>query len=246
MKNRIFKIFEFFKNILFPPKCVFCEKIIEPNQRNRVCGDCGGEIEFCSDLVCCEKCGKPIVGFGEKRICYFCLNHSPKYFDRIVSAFVYDGIAKKAVVRYKTKGLSGHCEVFSACLAARIFEEYPDIKFDFLCGVLPHNKNTDFDQVQLLCKKLSSKLDLPYRNDLFLQTRKTSKQTGLNFKQRLENLKGSMEIKERESVEGKVILLIDDVCTTRATIIEYSRALKKAGAKRVYAATVATVRNNEK
>lgn len=246
MKKKIFKIFEFLKNILFPPKCVFCERILEPNQSIRVCGDCSKEIEFCSDAVCCEKCGKPILGFGEKRICYFCLNHSPKYFDRIVSAFVYDGIVQKAVIRYKDKGLSGHCEVFSSCVAARIFEEYPNIKFDFLCGVLPHNKRVDFDQVQLLCRNLSKKLNLPYKKALFVKTRKTAKQSGLNFKERLENLKESLDIADKSMVEGKTILLIDDVCTTRATIIEYSRALKKAGAKRVYAATVATVKNNEK
>lgn len=232
---------------MFPPRCVFCERTLEPNQSLRICGKCGVKIELCSDSVCCEKCGKPILGFGERQLCYFCTNKKTKYVDRIVSAFVYEGNVKKAVVRFKTKGFRGYSDVFASCVAARVFEEYSGIKFDFICGAPPHNKRRNrFDQVEILCKRLVEQLDIPYEPNLFVQVHKTSKQSELGFFERLENMKGSLKVRCDAQVDGKAVLLIDDVCTTRATIIECARALKSAGARRVCAATIATVVHNKK
>ena len=233
----------FFRKILFPPRCVFCERTLEPNLKTRVCGNCSNDIEFCSDKVCCAKCGKPILGYSEKQLCYFCINEKKKYFKRIVSVFLYEGSTKKSIVKYKATGLSGHADVFTDCLAARIFEEYGDTKFDFLCGVPPHDTNKGFDHVGILCKRLSGRLGIPYTEDIFVKVRKTKKQSSLGYKERRENMKESLIVKPGHDVTGKTALLIDDICTTRSTIIECSRALKAAKAKNIYAATLATVKH---
>ena len=247
MKKMIYKIFEFLRNILFPPKCVFCERILEPNQHLRVCGNCGDDIEFCTDSVCCEKCGKPILGFGKKKLCYFCLNRGTKYVDRIVSVFIYEGRVKDSVVKFKTHGYRGHGEVFARSVLAEILQEYHGIEFDFVCGVPPHHKKkSGSDQVRILCKRIARQLKIPYETNLFRRLRKTVKQSELGFENRLENMRNSLKVKEDTRIYGATVLLIDDVCTTRATIMECARALKEGGAKHVYAATVATVKNNEK
>ena len=237
--------FRFLKNIIFPPKCVFCGQTLEPNVKRNICGCCGDDIEFCSDSVCCEKCGKPILGFGEKPLCYFCANGKSKHFNRIISSFCYEGAVRDAIIKFKTKGIRAHCDVFSDSIVARIFEEYPSIQFDIICGAPPHNKKRNgFDQVEMLVRSISAKLAVPFVSSLFEQTRKTRKQSALKFKERLENMKDSLCVKEDINLDGKSVLLIDDVCTTRATITECSRALKKSGAKAVYAATIATVKNS--
>ncbi len=241
----ITQIFEIIKNIIFPPKCVFCQRMLEPNCKIRTCGTCGKYIDFCEDSVCCEKCGKPILGFGKKQICYFCLNHSPKYFDRITSVFIYNDIVRRSVIRYKEKGYSSYSKTFAECINTRINYEYKDISFDFVCGAPPHNKKQGFDQVELLAKEFSRITKIPFEKGILHSIRDTKKQSELGFKERLENMKGSLEVISSANVNGKTVLLLDDVCTTRSTIIECARALKKAGAARVYAATIATVEENE-
>lgn len=236
--------FDFVCKIVFPPKCIFCGMVLEPNCRIRVCGKCYGEIEFCSDKVCCVRCGKPILGYGKKQLCYHCVNNSNS-FTRIASVFSYEGAVKDSIKKFKKKGLRGHEAVFVNCLAARFNEEYPEISFDFLCGAPPHDKKKDFDQVDLLCKGLSKNLDIPYAKGIFKQTRKTEKQSMLGYAERRKNMKDSLETVGIHNFIDKTVLLIDDVCTTRSTINECSRALKKAGAKKVYALTVATVKNPE-
>ena len=204
-------------------------------------------MEFCSESICCIKCGKPIESFGKKQLCYFCANEKTKYFNRITSVFIYKGLASDAVKRFKSKGLTSYAETFTQCLVSQIADEYNGINLDFICGIMPNNskksKRKDFDQVQLLCERLSLKLGLPYKRKIFVRTRNTEKQSTLGFAERRINLKDSVKVNPRCDVKDQTVLLIDDVCTTRASIIEYSRALKAAGVKSVYAATVATVKN---
>lgn len=163
----------------------------------------------------------------------------------MISVFTYEDLVKTALLKFKSTGLKGHADVFTKCMTASFYQEYGDITFDFICGAPPHDKKKDFDQVDILCKNLSKQLKLPYRKKLFVQTRKTLKQSSLGYKERQKNLKDSLKIKENISLDGKTVLLIDDICTTRSTLNECARALKAGGAKRVYALTVATVNNPE-
>lgn len=206
-----------------------------------ICGECSHEISFCSDLECCEKCGKPIVGFADKKLCYFCLNEKSKGFDRLISVFVYETLVRDALIKFKTSGLWGHTRIFSDCIVSRIVEEYKDIEFDFICGVPPH-KNAKFDRIRLLSSQVSKAIFVPYKKGIFKFVKKVKKQSELGYKERKENVRNSLKVKTKIE-PGQTVLVIDDVCTTRATLMECARALKEAGAKKVYAVTVATVKN---
>ena len=71
------------------------------------------------------------------------------------------------------------------------------------------------------------------------RTRETVSQTGLSREQRQANLRGAFTVSSREKVQGRTILLVDDVMTTGATAGECARVLLRAGAKEVFVATVA-------
>ncbi len=246
--ENVVNIYKFIKNIIFPPRCVFCDRIMEPNSRVMICGSCAGKPKLCSGRPCCEKCGKPLVSFGEKQLCYFCLNTRTKYFDRIVSVFEYEGAVQRSVVRYKTMHIVKYAGVYAEFMAARFFEEYSDIDFDFMCSVPPHDKrrrNDEPDQVEAICRKLSGVIGLKYIPDVLVKTRKTDKQSYLNYRDRQNNMKNSIKAADSSVCAGKTVLLTDDVCTTRATVTECARALKAAGAKRVYALTLATTMKEE-
>jgi len=72
-----------------------------------------------------------------------------------------------------------------------------------------------------------------------LRQRETGSQTGLTPHQRRENVRGAFQVSRPQAVADREVLLVDDVYTTGATAAECSRVLRKAGASRVYVATVA-------
>ncbi len=246
VKMKLKTITKYLKRIVFPPSCVFCRRIIEINSKINTCGKCSDRIRFTSDAVCCKKCGKPIVGYNEKKLCYFCVNAYAKRFDQIVSVFIYEDLVRESIIRYKAKGYCEYTNTYTDCMVAKFYEEYSNIKFDFMCGAPSHDKKNnkkDFDQVDLLCGALSKKLNIKYEKKVFKYLKITQKQSTLGYIERQKNMKDSLEVINGKDVSGKTVLLIDDICTTRATIIECSRALKKSGAKKVCALTFATVNN---
>ncbi len=240
--------FRIIANFFFPPQCVFCDGILEPNAKENICDKCAGRLDQKRPVLCCTKCGKPVASYGKRKICHFCYDNKTKYFDRIVSSFEYSELVKASVLRYKSRSIPTYAPTYAKFLSETVREHYSNITFDFICNAPSHtdkNREQGFDNVELICKHLSRHLNLPFRNDVLKKIRQTPRQTGLDFHSREKNLKNSMTA-DSSAVNGKTILLIDDVCTTRATIIECSRALKQAGAKRIYAATLATTARKAK
>lgn len=94
-----------------------------------------------------------------------------------------------------------------------------------------------YNQSYLLSQYVSARDGIPICRDLLVRTRPTPQQKLLNEKQRRRNLKGAFQA--APECKGRSIVLIDDVVTTGSTLSECAKALKKAGAHRVYAACVA-------
>jgi ComF family protein len=99
-----------------------------------------------------------------------------------------------------------------------------------------------FNQSELIARmalKLSPSRDRYSLCDTLERTRETLSQTGLTRHQRRENLRGAFRVKSPEKISGCEILLVDDVFTTGTTVSECARILRRAGAARVWVATVA-------
>lgn len=106
-----------------------------------------------------------------------------------------------------------------------------------------------FSQAELVTRlalKLSSSRDRYFLGSEGLErVRETQSQTGLTRHQRRENLRGAFRVKHPEQVSGREILLVDDVFTTGTTASECARILRRAGAARIWVATIArTLRND--
>jgi ComF family protein len=75
--------------------------------------------------------------------------------------------------------------------------------------------------------------------------RATQSQTGLTDNQRQQNVRGAFLVTSPEPIAGQDVLLVDDAFTTGATVSECARVLRRAGADRVFVATVARVLKSE-
>jgi ComF family protein len=95
-----------------------------------------------------------------------------------------------------------------------------------------------FNQSELLARVLGKRTGLPVANAV-IRRKATAAQAGMTSAERRTNVAGAFQVRKRRFVEGRHVLLIDDVLTTGATAGACAAALKRAGARRVTVLTLA-------
>lgn len=100
-------------------------------------------------------------------------------------------------------------------------------------------REREFNQAHLLAKVVSRRFKIPFSPSALRRTKITLPQTGLNLKQRKENVKGLFRVARARECRGKTVLIIDDVFTTGSTANECAKVLSLAGAREVNILTVA-------
>ena len=96
-----------------------------------------------------------------------------------------------------------------------------------------------YNQAALLAFPLALGLGVPFRGKALARVRETASQVGLGAEARRRNVAGAFAVAQPRAVEGKTVLLVDDVMTTGATLDAAATALKSGGARWVFAVTVA-------
>jgi competence protein ComFC len=96
-----------------------------------------------------------------------------------------------------------------------------------------------FNQSDILCQKIGALTDIPVL-PILCRTKNTKTQKDLPQKERLRNVRNAFSVSSTTDLSGRRILLIDDVCTTGATLLSATKTLKQAGAVKVYCATLAS------
>ena len=98
-----------------------------------------------------------------------------------------------------------------------------------------------YNQADVLGELLAKKLNKSYRSNLLIRRKNTHTQENKTLQERLKNVRNAFQINKHLVIEGKSILIIDDVLTTGATMNACAKELKKNGAKAVYVLTIAQV-----
>jgi len=98
-----------------------------------------------------------------------------------------------------------------------------------------------FNQAELLARAAMKRLpqELEFAAGTLIRQRETISQVGLSRDERIQNMRDAFRVADPGRVRGRNVVLVDDVMTTGTTLSECSRVLKKAGAKKVWAATAA-------
>lgn len=218
---------------LFPEKftCHICGvEIFE----DYLCPDCLKAAVF-NDRTTCPVCGRRT---GKAEVCLECKAHMPAY-KRAVSVFVYEGTGGELVVRFK----NGKPYMYSY-LARLLAEKIAQLPAADGIVFVPMTKRAErargYNQSRLLADEVSALSGIPVVYGAVEKTEETVAQKGLSRAERMNNLKDCFKADKRK-INGKTLLIIDDVMTTGATLDCLSVALKKAGAAEIYAATVASV-----
>jgi competence protein ComFC len=100
-------------------------------------------------------------------------------------------------------------------------------------------RSRGFNQARSLARQIAQKTKVPLVHKNLIKVRQTPAQTSLEARTRSTNLKGAFRVRSPSRLAEKVVLLVDDVCTTGSTLGECSQALRQAGAREVRAVTVA-------
>jgi ComF family protein len=241
MRFLIERLFQF----LLPPQCHFCEKFLDEGEEG-ICSVCLSEIHWIEPPFC-SVCGTPFVS-GEIRNhpCGSCLTKR-KYFTMARALGTYEGSLQESIHQWKYQGKTTLTPFFGRWMVEGLYRYWDPNLFDLLIPVPLHKerlRERGFNQALLLVKELSRRTGIPYRKRILQKVRPTIPQVNLSSVEREKGVKGSFHLVGKEELEGKSILLVDDVYTTGATVNECSKVLLAGGAERVDVLTLAHALKN--
>jgi len=237
---------------LFPSDCRLCGAPLVNISRLPVCEECLSAMRPITGGVC-SVCGERLISRyafsgeqGEPR-CGLCRRLEPS-FAKAAAYGSYSGGLRELIHLLKYEQVRPAANVLGRMLAEAIAALEPSFaegKVLVLPVPLHRSKlrQRGFNQSELIARaalKLKPAGDRLALNATVLERcRETQSQTGLTRHQRRENIRGAFAVANPDDVAGREILLVDDVFTTGTTVSECARLLRRAGASKVWVATVA-------
>jgi ComF family protein len=154
----------------------------------------------------------------------------------------YDGSLREAIHRWKYERKTRLTPFFAEWMAAGLKLYWESDSFDLLLPVPLHTqrlRERGFNQTLLLVKELSRRIGTPYERTILQKKKPTIPQVNLSGFEREKGVRGAFLVMGRKKLEGRSVLLVDDVYTTGATVNECSKVLLRGGAKKVHVLTLA-------
>jgi len=227
-------------DLLLPPLCLSCRAPVA--RQGGLCADCWGAVHFVTQPAC-ARCGEPFASSAEPgMICGACAQEPPAY-DRARAVFRYDDASKGLVLSFKHADRPGLARFFAPWMARVAGDMLAEA--DLLVPVPLHRwrlLHRRYNQAALLAQGLARRSGVRCIPDMLRRTRYTPPQGTLGREARERNVKGAVKLaKSAALVEGKRVLLVDDVLTTGATLGECVRVLRQSGAAGVDVVTLARV-----
>ena len=207
-------------DLLFPPKCPFCGRVLDAPG---ICGACRKELPWTE---------------GNESLCLL-----PGGL-RCAAPLWYEGLAREGLHRYKFQGMSSAAgplgELVAQCAAENLSGEFDTVTWVPVSA--KRLRQRGYDQARLLAERACGLWDTAPA-PLLRKIVNNPAQSGLKEPaRRRANVLGVYEPVDPEAISGRRILLVDDICTTGATLAECARVLREAGAADVVCAAAARTR----
>ncbi len=210
------RILDFF----YPPRCAFCRALLRTRTGLWVCPSCLEKL--------------PRLTRDEQR-------RDVSHTELVLAPLRYEGVVRESLLRYKFGGLTAYAAVYAEFLAKCIDEN--GISCDSITWVPLSRRRLrqrGYDQARLIAEELAKRLGLPCEC-LLVKRRHTRPQSGISDREkRKANAAGAYAVLNAERVEGKRVLLVDDIVTTGATLASCAGVLADAGCTAVFGAAAAS------
>jgi ComF family protein len=218
-----------FLDVLFPPRCVGCRQV-----GTWLCSRCLDRIPRVKPPYC-SRCGNKTAAGS---LCSRCQT-APLEIDSIRSVVYFEGVLRDAIHHLKYRGHTVLAKVLGG-LMATYWMQHP-IPCDIVVPVPLHVsrlRERGYNQAALLAREMTQQAGLSLNEHTLIRQRATASQVELNAEERGANVHDAFRCTS-DAPDGKQVLLIDDVCTTGATLQACAIALRQCGARTVRALTLA-------
>ncbi len=219
-------------DLFFPRHCVGCGQ-----KGSFICPNCWRTLPRIVPPVC-PKCGRPQPS---GLLCANCWQ-KPSKIDGIRSISPFEGVMRQAIHELKYHNLKAISVPLAYLLVNYLVTTPLPVKIDVIVPVPLHPKRLQergYNQSSLLAKELSKQSGLPLVEDCLYRIINSPPQVRTNnIEERWQNVANAFECRNDKLI-GKRVLLIDDVCTSGATLEACAKALKDRGASMVWGLTLA-------
>lgn len=218
---------------MFPPKCSFCGKMDNIDKEIFVCKRCIGSLPFYKEeyRVCAKVIKKADIPF--------------KNIDAVFCLFKYAGSVKRAFIRYKFQGDISVCKSFSVLMHRMLLSENAYSEIDYITSVPLSDERyamRGFNQSYLIAKDLSGYSGIPYIEMLERPFQGVT-QSKVSADERT-HAKERFRVRDDIDIQGKTVLLVDDIITSGSTLDGCSMLLKDRGAALIKACAYASSRRD--
>ena len=241
-------------DLLFPPRCVACHRL-----GAWLCAGCMADIDLMRPPVCAH-CGIALSPHDREVTPAFAQNteavnkatmlcaqcrKAPFQMDGLRACAFHSGALRTAIHQFKYEGLRALAAPLGQLMSQRWSALAPSSGFDLIVPVPLHparQRERGYNQAVLLARELSPSLGCPVVENELVRVKATAPQIDLSAEQRRANVQHAFKC-TKNGLAGKRVLLIDDVCTTGATLEAAAAALYQAGAVSVWSYTLARARS---
>ena len=233
LRNALARFARRLVEIVYPPQCVSCDAATA--DAHALCPACWTGIRLISAPYC-ARLGTPFAhDFGPGMLSPAAIADPPR-FDSARAVAIHDGVAREMVSRFKYGERLDLVRIMARMMAASGSGMLA--ASDVIIPVPMHRLRLfrrRYNQAALLANEIARIAGKPVLLDSLLRVKRTPQQVGLNRSERRANLAGAFRMQEGGAlaVEGRHVVLIDDVRTTGSTLNACAHILRKAGAARI-------------
>lgn len=226
----------------YPDTCQICGEHRATRDEGYVCSACWAEgVRFIRPPYC-QTCGLPCD--GDITQAFDCSNcrEMELHFTRARAAVAARGLVLDVIHRYKYQRALWFEPFLADLLIRGAKPELAASPADLIVPIPLHSlkrREREFNQADRLADALGASTGLPVNKKVVTRILPTQTQTLLSRKQRERNIRNAFAVEKPAPIEGRRVVVVDDVLTTGATANSCARALRKAGAKDVIVWTVA-------
>ena len=233
-------------NFVFPSHCLLCKSFISSDEmqdhtypKNLVCKTCWDSLNILPHPFC-PRC-RSFLDQSLRR-CPKCPQSSSLSLNR--SLGVFDPYYQTLIHHFKYNRKFSIGKNLGRRLGEILKKEEFSIGFDYIIPVPLHSsrkRERGYNQSRILAEEISKTVSVPLMDKVLMRMKKTKDQTHLSPEERERNVRGAFVVRANSALQGKKVILVDDVMTTGVTLKECARVLKDAGAKEVVGVTLVVV-----